>query len=491
MVFLSAAISPQHIPPEIWSQAISWLPLAHQKTMLSVSRFFHDIALPFVFSSVRLYVLGGSETFDMLETHQADFALETEHVLMRRSWEIQHRILDDPHFALLVKDMTVVIFTESQAIFEILTLTKVLDTLKNLRTFRCYGSDTNDFNQDVLTEIIQAVPSTVQHLLYSSRLSLDILDRLPNLTFLEYRPIVYHPDIDFAASLPLSEDTLNGFKFDSSIHRHLQALAIDGIWVERIPVWVYNQLTCLELISGNYDDQINLDFICHHCPLLESLSFVGEVHARICLTLPKETTFQRLHSLRLSCKWHTPGHGSTVDHILSLTSFLQSHNTLRRLYLRVFEDIMIVPSLPSFLRSIQELSHLEVFGLHTGYEDLTQEMLAYLLTYLPLGLKALNLAMSWDTNSGSHAALLMDFLSPMPNIRFLHIYRTAERLPVSVEELALELKGLTMIGLTRGIRDVDRSGPEIQITKWPRWKTKFFVESDFQDPDFAWLLKYR
>lgn len=119
MVSLSAAISPQHIPPEIWSQAISWLPLAHQKTMLSVSRFFHDIALPFVFSSVRLYVLGGSETFDMLETHQADFALETEHVLMRRSWEIQHRILDDPHFALLVKDMTVVVFTESQAIFEI------------------------------------------------------------------------------------------------------------------------------------------------------------------------------------------------------------------------------------------------------------------------------------------------------------------------------------------------------------------------------------
>lgn len=264
-----------------------------------------------------------------------------------------------------------------------------------------------------------------------SRLSIDILDRLPNLTFLEYRPIVYHPDIDFAASLPLSEDTLNGFKFDSSIHRHLQALAIDVIWVERIPVWVYNQLTCLELISGGYDDQINLDFICHHCPLLESLSFVGEVHARICLTLPKETTFQRLHSLRLSCKWHTPGHGSTVDHILSLTSFLQSHNTLRRLYLRVFEDIMIVPSLPSFLRSIQELSHLEVFGLHTGYEDLTQEMLAYLLTYLPLGLKALNLAMSWDTNSGSHAALLVSLSAVQFSISLMTLRLVLDGLSIS------------------------------------------------------------
>jgi hypothetical protein len=87
--------------------------------MLSVSRFFHDVALPFVFSSVRIYILSGSETFNMLETHETEFALETEHVLMRRSWEILHRILDDPHFALLVKDMTVVIFTKSQAIFEI------------------------------------------------------------------------------------------------------------------------------------------------------------------------------------------------------------------------------------------------------------------------------------------------------------------------------------------------------------------------------------
>jgi hypothetical protein len=50
---------------------------------------------------------------------------------------------------------------------------------------------------------------------------------------------------------------------------------------------------------------------------------------------------------------------------------------------------------------------------------------------------------------------------------------------------------LKLLGLTRGMRDIDRDGPEIQITKWPRWKTKFFVESDFQDPDFAWLVKYR
>lgn len=106
-------------PPEIWSQAVSWLPISQQKSLLEVSRFFHDIALPFVFSSVKIYILGGYETLEMLETNDRAFALETEHKLMRRSWEILHRILEDPQFARLVKDLTVVAFTESQAVFEI------------------------------------------------------------------------------------------------------------------------------------------------------------------------------------------------------------------------------------------------------------------------------------------------------------------------------------------------------------------------------------
>lgn len=85
----------------------------------------------------------------------------------------------------------------------------------------------------------------------------------------------------------------------------------------------------------------------------------------------------------------------------------------------------------------------------------------------------------------------MDALSVMPNLTFLHVYRTYMRLPLSAEELAIELKSLTMVGLTRALWDIDRTGPEIQVSKWPRWKVRFFAESDFQDPDAAWLFKYR
>ncbi len=64
------------------------------------------------------------------------------------------------------------------------------------------------------------------------------------------------------------------------------------------------------------------------------------------------------------------------------------------------------------------------------------------------------------------------------------------RLPILLEDLATEIKGLRMIGLNRALWNVDRVGSEILTTKWPRWKTKFYVEDDFYCEDDAWLFEY-
>lgn len=191
----------------------------------------------------------------------------------------------------------------------------------------------------------------------------------------------------------------------------MQALSIDAGWVDRIPVWVYNQLTSLEINSENHSDPINIDFICHHCPILESLSLVGEVHVAVCLTLPQEPTFPKLRSFRLSCKWYTPAQSCTTEHILAVSRFIQSHNNLRRLYLRILEGDWL--DVDPFLTSIKGLRHLEVLGFNTGTEDLDEEMLATILAHLPFGLRALQLAMSWDTNTGSHAAILVSLPAPL------------------------------------------------------------------------------
>jgi len=63
-------------------------------------------------------------------------------------------------------------------------------------------------------------------------------------------------------------------------------------------------------------------------------------------------------------------------------------------------------------------------------------------------------------------------------------------LPILLEDLATEGKGLQMIGLNRALWNIDRVGPEITMEKWPRWKIKFSVEEDFLCADDAWLFKY-
>lgn len=110
---------PPPFPPEIWTHTVSLLPISQQKLLLGVSRFFHDLALRFVFSSVKVYILGGYRVCQMLDTNNESFAIEVEQNLMRRSWEILYRILTDTQFALLVRDMTVVAFSDFPTIFEI------------------------------------------------------------------------------------------------------------------------------------------------------------------------------------------------------------------------------------------------------------------------------------------------------------------------------------------------------------------------------------
>lgn len=341
-----------------------------------------------------------------------------------------------------------------------------------------------------------------------SHVFLDVLDRLPNLNFLEYRNIIYYPEdgaSDHIAPPTPSGNTAFALTFTPSLHNRLHALSLDAVWVDRIPVWVYNQLTVLEVSSENYEDPINLDFICHHCPILEELSITGDVLITVCLSLPREPTFPKLQSLRLSCEMM--GELPDDEHIETVSRFIQSHSNLRRLYLR-FPDAAWF-NIETLLADIRGLQRLEVLGLHTGADDLDEETLEMLLAYLPMSLKALQLAMSWNSSSGNHVPILvsqpslintrniadssrlqMNTLSGMSGLKFLHIYGTYMRLPLSAEELAMELKSLTMVGLTRALWDIDRTGPEIEVLKWPRWKVKFFAESDFHDPDDAWLFKY-
>lgn len=405
--------------------------------------------------------------------------------------------------------------------YHLVTLTKAFGFLRNLRVLRCYGSYSSS---ERFQDILQAIPPSIEHILYStcivflihlshltymiSHISLDITGSLPNLEYLEYRNVMYFLEdgtSNIAFFSPAPNYTLKNLKFNSVIHTRLKALAIDTVWMTWVPIWVYNQLISLEINNDNPLSPINVDFICHHCPILEDFSATGEILASFCLSLPQETTFPRLQSLRLSCEGAAAGSGPEDTYFGALSYFIRAHRNLRRLYLR-FPDASW-SQVKSLLEDVHILPNLRVLGFHTGMKGLTEDELGYLVSFIPSSIKALHLSMFWSVTTGNHVSILvrppqscavatlstfsqMNALSAMPNLRFLHICSTYLLLPFSPDEISMDLQRLERVGLARDLWDIDRSGPVIQTHKWPRWKVKFFTESDFGDPDDAWLFKY-
>lgn len=104
---------PEHdellLPVETWSYIAGYLPASEQLKLLHVSRLFHDIALRFVFSTVRIHLAGSD-----WEMTDADDIQR----LMHRSWDILQRIIWDPGFAKVVKTLSVTAFIQGQCIFE-------------------------------------------------------------------------------------------------------------------------------------------------------------------------------------------------------------------------------------------------------------------------------------------------------------------------------------------------------------------------------------
>lgn len=109
---------PKSLPPEIWSQILDYIPRFESRYLLSVCSQFHDNIIRQLFSSIKIYFIGGDKGKKMLNTFYEDFTRETAEKLMRKSWEILNRISRDPQFAKVVKNITIVAYAEGLGIFE-------------------------------------------------------------------------------------------------------------------------------------------------------------------------------------------------------------------------------------------------------------------------------------------------------------------------------------------------------------------------------------
>lgn len=106
------------LPPEVWDQVIEELPQAYLPPLLGVSSQFHDIVIRFLFSSVKIYFIGGERGQRMLNTFYPDWMNDIARKLMCKSWEILNHICQDPRFAKVVKSITIIAYSNGLSIFE-------------------------------------------------------------------------------------------------------------------------------------------------------------------------------------------------------------------------------------------------------------------------------------------------------------------------------------------------------------------------------------
>ena len=81
-------------------------------------------------------------------------------------------------------------------------------------------------------------------------------------------------------------------------------------------------------------------------------------------------------------------------------------------------------------------------------------------------------------------------MAAFSHLAFAHFYGASYRLPVQVIDLVTDIPTLQLVGLNRALWDVDRSGRDPEIKKWPRWKVKFCTVEDFASDDEYWLFQY-
>jgi hypothetical protein len=107
------------LPTETWSHILQYLQYPQQIPLLHVSRAFHDISIRFLFSTIRIYLVG-NESSEFLATSHGPPPLteEIRERTMQRSWEILQHITDNPEFARVVKNVCVVAMADSHSIFE-------------------------------------------------------------------------------------------------------------------------------------------------------------------------------------------------------------------------------------------------------------------------------------------------------------------------------------------------------------------------------------
>ncbi|KAF8891828.1 hypothetical protein BD779DRAFT_1670779 [Infundibulicybe gibba] len=469
-------------PTEIWTMIIEDLPEDSQVSVFHVSRALHSIALRSLFSNIKIYLLNTRYVHYMDDNaSEADHVITLSPRLMKRSWEILEYITRSPEFARVVKTMNVIACSDSQAVFEQMSLGKALRAMPNLRKFYWFG-----VHPEFSESIAQSLPPSLRSLTLQTFPPISVLPSLPSLTHFQSLTPIYSSFgmVDDCAGeldwhIP-SDRSQNFISIIENITSAPEYLTIIDKHMGYLPIRAYDALTDLDICFTPQFNDSCLDMVFHHAPLLESLSIIGHISEDIFLMLPQSTVIMpRLKSFRISCPAMPFQLGAA-----SISVFAQflTGRPLERLSVR-----LPVASWDSISLLLPVLDKLTI----SGFWD-----------YIPeFRILALHLDIPWDLPYSTYPnpspfSHLIQRLSQLPHLTFLHFQAIHGYFSMPAEDIISELPQLRTLGLHHFFWDIwDVGDPTInespRLVPWAPWKVKFSVDEDFRCADDAWLARYR
>lgn len=196
----------------------------------------------------------------------------------------------------------------------------------------------------------------------------------------------------------------------NAVSQSLQSLVILTQHITQVPIRICNTLRVLEICAAHEADFTGLDLVFRHAVALESLTLVGYLDAETFSLLPEDSSaLPHLNSFRISADGLTMPHISDSG-MYALLGFLRGRSLLRRLYLRL--PATRWSEISNILAVIGDLDGLEVLGLHTGCDPLSDLEIGMVAKILSKKLRALHLALNWG---GSDLLPLVSASTVAPN----------------------------------------------------------------------------
>jgi len=115
---MSAPSTCPTLPVEVWGHILKQIPKRNQPQLLSVCSLFHDIVVCSLFESIKIYFIGLIRGSPMLNTLNDEWIGEISGRLMTKSWELLNHICQEPRFARVVKEITIIAFGDGLCLYE-------------------------------------------------------------------------------------------------------------------------------------------------------------------------------------------------------------------------------------------------------------------------------------------------------------------------------------------------------------------------------------